>query len=72
MWDADAAGGQRWEAAWGPAGECRYPAAKRASAMCDDSVKNAQTGLEDFTGNYSWSEAVGGTLKLSALSQSSP
>ncbi|XP_016155530.1 PREDICTED: LOW QUALITY PROTEIN: proprotein convertase subtilisin/kexin type 9 [Ficedula albicollis] len=22
--------------------------------MCDDSVKNAQTGLEDFTGIYSW------------------
>lgn len=45
---------------------------KRAFAVCDDSVKNAQTGLEDFTGIHSWSEAVGGTLKLSALSGSSP
>lgn len=72
MWDPDAAGGQRWEAAWRPAGKRRYHPAKRAFAMCDDSVKNAQTGLEDFTGIYSWSEAVGGTLKLSALSENGP
>lgn len=61
--DADAAGGQRWEAAWGLAGKRRYHPAKMTFATCDDSVKNAQTGLEDFTGNYSWSEAVGGTFQ---------
>ncbi|XP_017589029.1 PREDICTED: proprotein convertase subtilisin/kexin type 9 [Corvus brachyrhynchos] len=32
--------------------------------MCDDSVKNAQTGLEDFTGIYSWSEAGGELLHV--------
>lgn len=71
MWDLDVVGGQGWERGIAT-GKRRYHPAKRAFAMSDDSVKNAQTGLEDFTGIYSWSEAVGGTLKLSALSENSP